>query len=221
MSGSSAYRVLALHGYSQNAALFYKKTGAARRALRKENVELTYIDAPCELQSNQVHGTIPEGETSRGWFTFDDTQLIGAQEAVEKLCKQMEDEGPFDGILAFSQGACLAGLLCAKHAQSPIPAWKDLKFIIFVSSFVPSHETPEKECFNQFMEESNKIDIPTFHFYGATDQVIVPERSVAFANFFKDPVLFEHPGGHFIPANGEPMRQLRTFVRQALGKLRA
>lgn len=61
----------------------------------------------------------PEGY---GWFfnrddcTFRGTReggpAVGYQESIEYLESVFKEHGPFDGILGFSQGACLASLLC-------------------------------------------------------------------------------------------------------------
>lgn len=37
---------------------------------------------------------------------------IGYEETVNLIEKTFENHGPFDGIMGFSQGACLVGLLC-------------------------------------------------------------------------------------------------------------
>lgn len=61
------------------------------------------------------------------WFTNDDTRsysskefeskCYGFEESVKVIEDAMEEKGPFDGILGFSQGACLLSLLCCLQQQ--------------------------------------------------------------------------------------------------------
>lgn len=62
-----------------------------------------------------------------GWFfnredcTFrgirDGGPAIGFDQTVQFIEEIFEKEGPFDGILGFSQGACLVGLLCCMQQR--------------------------------------------------------------------------------------------------------
>lgn len=57
-----------------------------------------------------------------GWFFNRDDKTyrgirqggpaIGFEESVQFIEDIFEKEGPFDGVLGFSQGACFLGLLC-------------------------------------------------------------------------------------------------------------
>jgi hypothetical protein len=42
---------------------------------------------------------------------------IGFEDSVRLVEDVFEKEGPFDGILGFSQGACFVGLLCDLHQR--------------------------------------------------------------------------------------------------------
>lgn len=51
-SPAKALRVLCLHGYCQNAAVFKNKIGSLRKVLRRDaNVELVFVDAPHTAQT--------------------------------------------------------------------------------------------------------------------------------------------------------------------------
>lgn len=57
------------------------------------------------------------------WFTNEDPLCFsskhdsdfirGFPKAFDKVCKAFDEEGPFDGIMGFSQGASLLSLICA------------------------------------------------------------------------------------------------------------
>jgi len=46
--------------------------------------------------------------------------------------------GPFQGVVGFSQGACLAGILCAQRVREPeTAAMPDLTFGLLFAGFLP------------------------------------------------------------------------------------
>ncbi|VDP92901.1 unnamed protein product [Echinostoma caproni] len=93
-----------MHGYRQNAELFREKTGAFRKKLKKtcDFGEFPHRINKCLNRSNGW------------WFSRSDNYFRaqdqsdcdeGFSESLEALKQTIEQEGPFDGVLAFSQGA--------------------------------------------------------------------------------------------------------------------
>ena len=115
MSGPAPLKLLCLHGYRQSGAGFRTKTGGLRKHLKKR-CEYTFIDAP---------HTIPDSEDLGWWFSkadsYDATEKTsednGFDQTIDFLAKVFEEQGPFDGILSFSQGACLGAILCILKQQ--------------------------------------------------------------------------------------------------------
>ena len=66
----------------------------------------------------------------------------GIEESIAHLQRYMLEHGPFDGVLGFSQGACLASILCARQQASAAVATaaapRRFRFAILVSGFVPA-----------------------------------------------------------------------------------
>lgn len=124
-------KVLAIHGYRQNAETFRQKTGSFRKLVHKW-AQFTYITAPHKViliddikQVDDVDIGQSKDEEQYGWFfnrednTFRGIRkggpAIGFEESIRFIEDIFEKEGPFDGIWGFSQGACFVGLLC--HLQ--------------------------------------------------------------------------------------------------------
>lgn len=114
-------QILCLHGYRQNGKSFKDKTGSLRKLLKK-HAELVYINAPHLIPiANDANET---SEEQRAWYfstealTFnshDQTDYSwGLEESVKMIGQAFQEQGPFDGILGFSQGAALASILCHK-----------------------------------------------------------------------------------------------------------
>ncbi|GLD74504.1 esterase OVCA2, partial [Lates japonicus] len=144
-------RVLCIHGYRQNSSSFREKTGALRKLLKKQ-VELVYLSAPHSVISS---GEAPERENSsgpggdedrRGWW-FSDVQArsfnaqqqceesLGLDESVAVVREAVKVQGPFDGILGFSQGAAFVAMLCSLQEQK-LESDFSFRFAILVAGFL-------------------------------------------------------------------------------------
>lgn len=195
MSEGRQLRLLALHGYRQSERRFRQRTGALRKALRGR-AELVALDAP-----HLVPGTEDEAsdDPPRGWWfsrpgTFEASeaadQPAGLEESLEAVARALEERGPFDGLLGFSQGAALAAMVCALRARGD-PRFP-ITFAILVAAFAsraPAHD--------HFYREP--IALPSLHVVGDADAVIAARLSAELAQCFVEPVVITHPGGHFVP----------------------
>ncbi len=118
------------------------------------------------------------------------------QQAFENLYQLIKEEGPFDGVLGFSQGA--SGLSIFLIHQSPPPPQSSLfRFaILFSTSGIPEWDTEEEE-------ELGMIEIPTLHVCGDgdtewfADSVSVVDRCDG--GSLDSAELIVHKGGHAIP----------------------
>lgn len=119
MPETDKLRVLCLHGYRQNADGFKSKLGSFRKQLNKY-VEFVFLSAPHEVPPSQDDEN--RSEQRSWWFNHDNGTFKGTNkngpafgfaESIAMIEKTWTDEGPFNGLLGFSQGACLVGLLCS------------------------------------------------------------------------------------------------------------
>lgn len=139
-------KVLALHGYRQTGDSFKSKIGSFRKYLNKY-VEFVFVTAP--------HVAPVEGDDpgNSWWFNKDDGTFKGTNKngpaiGFEKSLRLVEEvwdtQGPFQGILGFSQGACFAGLLCSlavRGSKSLITTHKFL-FLSCYTFFSDSDKSP-------------------------------------------------------------------------------
>ncbi|KAL2095291.1 hypothetical protein ACEWY4_010010 [Coilia grayii] len=224
MSAKNPLRVLCLHGYRQNAVSFREKTGALRKLL-KNRVDLVYVTAPLEVPSQidadnpQESGKppAPSGESPRGWW-FSDTQQrsfnagqeceasLGLEESVEVVRSAVREQGPFDGILGFSQGAALVAMLLAMQEQGHEP---DLafRFAVIVSGF-------RSACAQHARFYSDPVVMPTLHVFGEEDAVIPIHMSRDLLTVFKEPTILTHTGGHFVPAASAHKPVYLNFIQR-------
>ncbi|XP_075975954.1 esterase AGAP003155 [Anticarsia gemmatalis] len=201
-------KILALHGYRQNGAVFRAKIGSFRKAVAKY-AQLVFVSAPHKIVNEDGGGD----EDSRSWWfnaednTFSGKCLggpaLGFEETLSVIEKVVEDHGPFDGFMGFSQGACLVGLLAAMQQKGYLPY--TFNFAIFASGF-RSGSLVHKGFYDE------EITLPSLHVYGESDSIIPKEMSESLINLFIKPVVAEHSGGHYVACSGAIKDAYQDFL---------
>lgn len=173
-------RLLGLHGF--------RGAGAGLRAqLAGLALEATCPDAPGESGWWNATG---EGQLKR---------YVGFHESVEFLRAFIAQNGPFDAVLGFSQGAACAALLVG----AGLPIGRAILIGGFVSND-PEHATLYAN-----------LSLPSLHVIGQADRIVPPEASLALAARFTEPTIFEHDGGHVIPKSEAARSVLAAFLSRA------
>ncbi|XP_041808811.1 esterase OVCA2 [Chelmon rostratus] len=219
-------RVLCVHGYRQNGCSFREKTGALRKLLKKQ-VELVYLSAPHSVQQassdeapEKEKGPVPgsgDDEDPKGWW-FSDIQArsfsaqqqceasLGLNESVTAVREAVKVQGPFDGILGFSQGAAFVAMLCSLQEQKLEPEFS-FRFAILVAGF-------RSACQEHQTFYSSPLQIPSLHVFGLEDRVIPDNMSRELLPSFQDPQVLTHPGGHFVPAASAHRQTYQDFLKR-------
>ncbi|XP_039496002.1 esterase CG5412 [Drosophila santomea] len=207
-------RVLCLHGYRQNGETFKSKLGSFRKFANKY-AEFVFITAP-HVAKAQESAAEPVPEQRSWWANKDDGSFkgtnkggpaFGFQESLRSVEEAWRTQGPFQGLLGFSQGACFVGLICglAKKKLTSIRP----EFAVLASGFLSGslvHMSAYEEA----------INIPTLHIYGQTDEIIPKEMSESLTAHFKNAEVLEHTGGHYFPATAQQKQIFINFFQDRL-----
>ena len=150
------------------------------------------------------------------------------EETFERIDQCAKRDGPFDGILGFSQGASLAALLCRRRSAS-------FRFAILVSGFVP-----QDPAFESYFEGSGGAggdggvgdhgdgvgegeggdavrQMRSLHVYGLADERVPHATSRRLAKCFAQATHFPWEGGHAIPSGAAFRGALREFIAASVG----
>ena len=188
-------RVLCLHGYHGSSTILDGQLRPLRDGLSTP-MDFVTVDAPSIAAGDfgWWHGNIP------GYRD----EFLGWRRTRDWLSELFDRKGPFDGVLGFSQGAALAGLLPGLSAIEPRIR---LRFAIMAGGF--RSEAPEHQ---DLFARREAYDIPSFHIIGDTDTVVHPDDSRHLAEAFTSPMVVSHPGGHVIGATPHIKRALTDFL---------
>ncbi|MEQ1569389.1 MAG: DUF924 family protein [Myxococcota bacterium] len=196
-------RLLVLHSFRQSGRRLASRLRKLERDL-EDIAELVYVDAPhvyvpdaderAMLESD--FGAVPDFGHQRAWWHADDEHRTYA--GWEDSIRVLDEHLPADGVLGFSQGGAVAGLLAALRTDR-------LRFAICVSGF------PSRADAHRMLTVPGSIDLPSLHVYGQQDVLVDRDRTLQLAACFVEPRVVSHPGGHFFPELW-PTDTFRTFL---------
>lgn len=225
-----AFRVLVLHSNRQSPFIFQKRTKAILSKMVGPGSTLVYASAPHkyvaqgEAKLNSKHVQASEADSTRCWWNAsDDPETMiytGIEESIQYVDQVAQTNGPFDGIIGFSQGGTLAGVIAALVSDKSPRVQniaKTLQFTVIISGFYIRDVRPEFVNLNgPKRDKGNPINIPSFHVWGLNDTLVYPERSQALKDSFADSIPrmeVPHKLDHFAKAIGVwPYAEINKWI---------
>ncbi|KAG4907303.1 hypothetical protein AAZX31_20G085500 [Glycine max] len=136
-------------------------------------------------------------------------QTDGYDISVSHLKNVFSQQGPFDGILGFSQGAAMAALISAQ--QEKLKGEMDFKFVVLCSGF--ALRMKEMEC--------GPIKCPSLHIFGnehGKDRQIANQASKELVSLYDSDCsgIVEHDCGHIIPTRSPYIDGIKDFLGRFL-----
>jgi predicted esterase len=119
-----------------------------------------------------------------------------ADDSLANLNQILEEQGPFYGLLGYSQGGAFVSVYLSK-----LPPGTFEKAMIFCGYRTTTH----LGLLDGVNEESPFGDIPALIWIGKFDFIIRPKLSRELIPLFKDPTKIESPSGtHAVPGTNDP-----------------
>jgi fermentation-respiration switch protein FrsA (DUF1100 family) len=157
----------------------------------------------------------------------------GLETGLSHIAHVLKEEGPFDGVIGFSQGGAAAAMVASLLEPSRQEAFEaaypaggmrfpvsfegtihpPLKFAVSYSGFAAAG-TPLYQAFYE-----PKLKTPMLHFLGTLDTVVEESRSLALVNGCEhtEGRVVYHPGGHFLPSSQKAyVGALIGFMKEVL-----
>ena len=128
---------------------------------------------------------------------YDPTNPTSILQAVDDLSAYVSTEGPFDGVMGFSQGAALAAMLLARDTSS-VP----FSFAIFLCAGLPFCEASLRKGVLRHLDatvDRELIRVPTAHIVGAKDDALEASLGLRDLCYGRVRGFFDHGAGHEVP----------------------
>ena len=226
MSQPQKLKILCLHGYRQNEKAFREKSGGFRKICKKYVRDFQFLEAKHLIKTADNGDKREDSENielnQKGWwFSRNDAYYksthvsdydFGLSESLnqvsECLLSAKKQGDPFDGIVAFSQGACLLSIICHQICHDNQRDLYPFNFAMFFSGFKSAGTLHEKYY------QKKITGIPSFHSVGLNDQVVVASRGLELAELYENSVVMEHDGGHLIANKAVHKQEYHKFFSQ-------
>ncbi|KAI1456397.1 serine hydrolase FSH [Annulohypoxylon moriforme] len=133
-------KILGLHDDAQNGIIFKSKLDLVLRRLQHANdTEFLFnpVNGPLKCLELSAKDSSPQKPPHFRFYDKEDAEDI--RKASDWLAAKLDSDGPYDGVIAFSQGAAVISsfLLYRQwyHQELPPP----FKFAIFIGGSIPLH----------------------------------------------------------------------------------
>jgi hypothetical protein len=231
-------RVLVLHGNRSNLTKFRRKTKAAFAPLVRAGCILHFVAAPhlyAKQNNSERNDRLTAGidaeiqnQPNRCWWTATDDPATmvyhGLPESIRFIEALVDQEGPFDGVLGFAQGATMATILAALQEEGLSPV--KFKFVISISGFYCRDTRPcyaalhairplDGDDRGKARPRPNPLSVRSFHTWGQQDELIEGWRSELLSQAFLDPVVVSHPAGLFMYVTDRQRERQKNELAQS------
>ena len=234
-------------GYTQSGPAFHAKTRALEKHLQKHfpSTTLVYPTAPHVLNVADIPGYTDISNDSQAdappeafgwWRRKGDDPIVydGLGKGLDAIADTIRKEGPFDGVMGFSQGGAAAAMVASlledgEGRMRGYEAMRDRGGVERPLSFVENGEHGKRiqpamkfavvysgfrapgKLYEGFYEP--KISTKTLHFQGQLDSVVDEGRSRGLIDVCEEPEVVVHPGGHFLPSQRPWLDAVVAFLK--------
>lgn len=190
-------RVLCFHGFGTNKSILDYQLRQFKKFFK--NVEFISMNGPIEVNTEYVTTNDPAlipllqkyEKKCYSWIrALHEKPYVYMDQTMKYIIEFIKKEGPFDGILGFSQGGGVVTYFSyyIEFFKDKIKDWIPPKFAILICSggFFPPQ--PKKKF---------TIEMPSIHFIGENDFLFA--KPLFTSTLFQKPIVIFHKEGHKIP----------------------
>ncbi|KAF9733968.1 hypothetical protein PMIN06_011929 [Paraphaeosphaeria minitans] len=232
-------RILCLHGFTSNGAVHAHQLRPLTSQL--PDYEFLFPEGPHRVAiAEQMDMTQPanqawsavvtsaSGSGHRAWWFARDAEpgsgessagFVGLEASLAYLGAYVAARGPVHAVWGFSQGACLAGMLCAVlrdgQARHPLRTHLEAGGASVATPLAGIVFSGFRARYPQYagLYELG-IDVPMLHVSGEGDLLVRSERSEALLRVCTNGERVVHSGGHDIPKGEADVARIVEFTRK-------
>ncbi|EAW08825.1 uncharacterized protein ACLA_097660 [Aspergillus clavatus NRRL 1] len=201
-------RFLCLHGAGTSAEA---STGGIIQELESKGHKFVFVDG----RVNSKPEPEIEGILDGPFYSHYPRDVYPGEDlarAFEYTLNIMEKQGPFDGVMGFSQGAALTCALLAHHAKTnSTPLFK---VAVFICAAKPFESSGNKELVAE--EGQYPVSIPTTHIVGKQDPYYSSSMHLYGLCDPSTAVFYDHGSKHHIPFDQKNTSAMTAAIEQSI-----
>ncbi|KAJ5820607.1 Serine hydrolase FSH [Penicillium riverlandense] len=225
-------RFLCLHGAGTNAEILEIQTGGLRQQLEKKGHRFIFVNGRQDAQVESGMFLVPqsqailtrEGPELEGIFDGPfynhyprgPTPGAGVFEAFEHTYRIISEQGPFDAVMGFSQGAALAAALIIHHGKVYPHAPPLFRAAVFLCGGCPfdrsgmAYITPQPDTYT--------IPIPTAHIVGKLDPLYPQSMKLHGLCEPSKAALYDHGSKHMVPFDAKNTDEMARAIEETVAR---
>lgn len=144
-------------------------------------------------------------------------QMSQVYEAYKFLYKVIEEHGPFDGVMGFSQGSVASVALMLHHAELHPDSPPDALFRFAILFSIPN--LPDEDSDGSPLSWG-KIRIPSLHICGEADEEWFEMSKLTFERNCEEGTarIIVHKGGHLVPKDQPTVDEILGAIGELIQK---
>ncbi|WPK24894.1 hypothetical protein PUMCH_002193 [Australozyma saopauloensis] len=230
-------KLLCLPGFLQSGSIFAEKSSGLRKTLSKKfGYELTYIDPPVTISSldklqfplaptaeeaQEKWKDVEKANCNRCWWIPEGSDpYVGFNQSLETVVNYIKENGPYDGIVGFSQGAAMAAIV-ANSIERLLPEHGPFRVAVLFSSFAfvqPLDSSVNLSDLHSLVSDMSQYTkmvklyegmeqyftpgsshTKFISVMGSQDMVVPAIRTEYFHALYPEIEVVQHDGGHYVP----------------------
>ncbi|KAJ6127371.1 hypothetical protein N7523_002983 [Penicillium sp. IBT 18751x] len=206
-----------------NARIFKQQTAALRYELGEgHSYDFVNGSVPWEMDHDLDELAMGEEQTYAICDPNSASSCIGAMKSIERY---IETEGPYDGVMAFSQGASIIlGWMINKQREAKRVSSQQCPFKVGIFFSNPWRVYDGNALANDQLVFLNPedfeglLDLPTAHIWGSADKDCALAQAISTSCVAEKRSVFIHERGHEIPAKSDTVILMARVINRAMAQ---
>ncbi|KAJ5305804.1 hypothetical protein N7508_004819 [Penicillium antarcticum] len=209
-------RFLCLHGGSTNSEIFEIQTGGLRQQLEKNGHRFKFMNGKHDAQVEEELEGVVDGPFYNHYPRGDNPPASTIQEAYDHTMQFITEQGPFDAVMGFSQGAALAASLIINHSKKNPTSAPLFRAAVFICGAAPwdsagmEHILPRPDTY--------PIKIPTANIVGKLDSLYGEGVRLFELCEPANAAFFDHGSKHMVPFDLRNTEEMVRVVEETVKK---
>lgn len=204
-------RILCLHGSGASGDIMKSQIAGIASHLPSTH-EFDYLDSPLESSAAQELRDVYPGPYYCFFNQYSSSEI---QSAVGFVREIVEEDGPYDAVIGFSQGAAVAAAYISSVSSHYLDSSLQFKLAIFIcAALIPPQVATGTELVKT-IGALGQVDIPTVHVVGRKDPCSPQSLELAKSCEKGTSQTLMSNEGHEVPRDSVAVRSIAAMIEKA------
>ncbi|CZR50580.1 uncharacterized protein PAC_00454 [Phialocephala subalpina] len=182
------------------------------RSLLQSSYVFDFLDSPVQCEAAVGLKGVYPGPYYCFFERYSEEYL---QKVVDFVCGVVDEDGPYDGVIGFSQGASVAAACIAQQQLRGSLKDEPFKMAVFICAALMPPQLATVDNLADTIGKFGPIDIPTAHVIGRKDPCDTQSLEVVKSSAQNATTVLLIDGGHDIPRDAVNAKNVAIGIERA------